>query len=171
MDYAQTLKGGWAALLERSGWGNHNEPAVPAFAFLERAEEYVAAFAGMRPAAAETFDWPRYAMLYLAAEAALKGFLVGRGAPLRRVQRLGNNLRRLQRRAAARGFVLTDPTVRRLEDMSKARLDRVPEPHAGGCPDREETDLLAVWRKPVEEVLTTARNHMGVPPRDGPARP
>jgi hypothetical protein len=143
MDYAQ-LKDGWAALLERTGWGRQDESAVIAFAFAERADTYMAAFARMPPAAADAFDWPRYAMLYLAADASLKGFLIARGAPLRRVQRLGNNLQRLQRRAAARGFVLTEPTVRRLEDMSKARLDRIPQRRAGGK-IRDAVRALSRW--------------------------
>ena len=68
MDYAQ-LKGGWGALLERTGWGQHEVPAVAAFAFVERANACMAAFARRRPAAADAFDCPSYAMLYLAAEA------------------------------------------------------------------------------------------------------
>jgi hypothetical protein len=128
------LKDGWAALLERTGWGQQQESAVTAFAFAERADADMAAFARMPPAVVDAVDWPRYAMLYLAAEASFKGFLIARGAPLRRVQRLGNNLQRLQRRSVARGFVLTEPTVRRLEDMSKVRLDRIPQPRTGGKP-------------------------------------
>jgi hypothetical protein len=71
--------------------------------------------------------------------------LLSQNVPLPRVKRVGrNHLQRLERRAELRGLRLTELTVQRIREMSKARFDDHPRDPGHGAPYRVSSRCTTV---------------------------